>query len=362
MYESVAGHHLSIRRAANITLVKTGERRKTTLKEVAQEARVGLMTASRVLNGVPGKKVGVATANRVREIAERLGYEPNQQARILRGQPSRVIGLVISDPGNALWAECARAVEIEARKLGYVTMLVATEEDPETEVRQLIALRQKQVDGILLVPASRPEPSELARCLVGIPVVAIDRPVPGITCDTVLIRNRQSAYEATKHLLWHGHRRVAFVGYGPHLYTVSKRVEGYCAAMAEAGLAPSLHFTGDNPSDAADLSRTLLSTPDRPTAIFGMNSHIMLGLITAAKALHLAIPGQLAIAGFEDFEWAAFVKPGLTLIRQPAHDIGTRAAQLLFSRLRGEAGEKSRKVVLAAPLIVRESCGCAAAD
>jgi DNA-binding LacI/PurR family transcriptional regulator len=128
--------------------------------------------------------------------------------------------------------------------------------------------------------------------------------------------------------------------------------------MAEAGLPPSLHFTGDNPSDAADLSRALLSTPDRPTAIFGMNSHIMLGLMTAAKALNLTIPAQLAIAGFEDFEWACFVKPALTLVRQPAHEIGTRAAQLLFSRLRGEAGDKIRKVVLAAPLIVRESCGC----
>ena len=342
--------------------MQTEERLKTTLKEVAQEARVGLMTASRVLNGAPGKKVSVATANRVREVAERLGYQPNQQARILRGQPSRVIGLVISDPGNPVWAECARAVEIEARKLGYVTMLVATEEDSDIEVRQLMALRQKQVDGILLVPASRPEPSVLRRCLLNIPVVAIDRPLPGFTCDSVLIRNHQSAYDATRHLLGHGHRRVAFVGYGPQLYTVSKRAEGYSAAMKEAGLTPSLHFAGDSPSDAAGLSMSLLSTPDRPTAIFGMNSHIMLGLMTAAKALHLNIPAQLAIAGFEDFEWASFVKPALTLIRQPAQEIGTRAAQLLFSRLRGEAGEKFRKVVLAAPLIVRGSCGCPTTD
>ena len=328
-----------------------------TIKDVAREAGVGLMTVSRVINGVPGRKFSEATAQRVREAIKRLGYEPNHVARSLRGQKSGVIGLVTTSISDPFWASCARGVEMEARKRDYVLILGASDEDCLLEERHVAALQGRRVDGLVLASTYRQKRTGLVGRLASIPTVAIDRPIAGFKSDCVLVDNQEAARNAALHLIGHGHKRIAFVGYGERLYTVRERIGGYVRAMHEAGLEPVVRASARNPAEAQKLAYELLSGGHRPTAIFTSNTLVMHGVMETAHQLRLSLPGDLALAGFEDFRWAGMVRPGLTVVRQPGEEMGRLAAQMLFERLAGKQGPPQR-VMLDTELIVRESCGC----
>jgi DNA-binding LacI/PurR family transcriptional regulator len=315
------------------------------------------MTVSRVINRVPGRKFSEATAQRVREAIEQLGYEPNRVARSLRGQRSGVIGLVTTNVADPFWASCARGVEMEARKQNYVAILATTDEDCLLEERQVAALQAHRVDGLLLVSTYRSKRTTLTNRLAGIPTVAIDRPISGLKTDCVLVQNDEAAYNVTRHLMGHGHTRIAFVGYGERLYTVHQRIGGYIRAMRESGLECLVRAGASTPAGAQELAAEVLTMERPATAMFASNTLVLHAVMEAAHSLGLSIPEDVALAGFEDFRWAGLVKPGLTVVRQPGEEMGRRAAQMLFERLAGKKGPPQR-VVLDTELIVRASCGC----
>ena len=315
------------------------------------------MTVSRVINGVPGNKFSQETARRVREAVDRLGYEPNHVARSLRGRKSGVIGLVTTNISDPFWASCARGVEREARKQNYVPILVATDEDCRLEERQVAALQAHRVDGLLLVSTYRSHHTTLTNRLANIPTVAMDRPIAGFKTDCVLVDNEQAAYNATRHLLSHGIKRIAFVGYGERLFTVRERIIGFSRAMREAGLDAPVFSSASDPAGARTIALQVLSLPQRPDALFASNTLVMHGILETADELRLSVPRDLALAGFEDFRWAGLVKPGLTVVRQPGEEMGQRAAQLLFERITGRTGPP-QSILLDTELIIRESCGC----
>jgi LacI family transcriptional regulator len=328
-----------------------------TIKDVARAAGVGLMTVSRVINGVPGNKFSQETAQRVREAIQKLGYEPNHVARSLRGQRSGVIGLITTSVSDPFWASCARGVEQEARKQNYVPILVASDEDCLMEERQVAALQAHRVDGLLLVSTYRAHRTTLLTRLANIPTVAIDRPIAGFKTDCVLIHNHEAAHNATRHLISHGHQHITFVGYGDRLYTVKERIDGYTRAMNESGLRPVVFACATNPAGAQRLAHEALSARPHPTGMFASNTMVMHGILQAAKDLVLRVPEDLAVTGFEDFRWAGLVQPGLTVVRQPGEEMGRLAAQMLFERLAGKKGPP-QSVILDTELIIRESCGC----
>ena len=328
-----------------------------TIKDVAREAGVGAMTVSRVINSVAGSKVSHQTAERVRKVIDRMGYVPNHVARSLRGQRSNVIGLITTDIGNPFWAACARGVEREARKHGYATILLASDESPTVEAGHILALRGRRIDGLLLIPSAGLRPETWARDLGDFPVVALDRPIEGMETDSVLIHNDEAAYQATKHLLWHGHRRIAFIGYCEHTYTVQERMRGYRRAVQEAGLEPLIRAEVNDPVSTRDLAMDVLSGPEPVTGIFGMNNLVINGILQAAMQKGLQVGKDLAVTGFEDFEWASFMRPALTLVRQPGEEMGRKAAELLFARLAGN-DTAMQSVLLDTELVIRESCGC----
>ncbi len=317
------------------------------------------MTVSRVINGVPGNKFSQETALRVREAIRQLGYEPNHVARSLRGRKSGVIGLVTTSVSDPFWASCARGVEQESRKQNYVPILVATDEDCLLEERQVAALQAHRVDGLLLVSTYRTHRTTLIARLANIPTVAVDRPISGFKTDCVFIHNHDAAHNATRHLISHGHQRIAFVGYGERLYTVRERIEGYTRAMLEAGLVPSVFASATEPTGARRLAWEALSMEPRPTGMFASNTMVMHGILEVARDLGIRVPEELAVTGFEDFRWAGLVKPALTVVRQPGEEMGRLAAQMLFERLDGKKGPPQR-VMLDTQLIIRESCGCGA--
>src|SRR4051812_23125119 len=206
------------------------------MRDVAVHAKVSLKTVSRVINGEAG--VAAATAARVKRSIADLGFRRNDLARSLRqGSTSATLGLVIEDVANPFYSAIAQAVESTARERGYLLITGSCEEDPERERELIRALVGRRVDALLLVPAGGERDHQwLAREVLGTtPVVFLDRPPHQIEADTVLLDNAGGARMAVEHLLASGHRRIAYVGDAPDLFTASERLAGYRAALTAAG-------------------------------------------------------------------------------------------------------------------------------
>jgi LacI family transcriptional regulator len=318
------------------------------MRDVASQAGVSLKTVSRVINGEPG--VAVATAARVEDAIEALGFQRNDLARSLRqGVSSSTLGLVIEDIANPFYSAIAQAVEGAARERGYLLITTSCEEDPERERELVNALLRRRVDALLLVPASR-EHSYLAG---DTPVVFLDRPPAGLEADSVLLDNFGGARTAVEHLLAHGHERIAMVGDRAGLYTASERLDGYRQALAAAGVPVREELIRLGTHDAAHAEHVvaeLLALPDdrRPTALFAGNNRNAVG---ALRALRDA-PHRPALVGFDDFELADLL--AATVVRHDSQRMGSHAAALAFARLDG-GDHPPRRVIVPTELVVRGS-------
>ena len=332
---------------------------RVTLRDVAREAEVSIKTVSRVVN--EEAVVSPATAERVSEVAERLGYRPNEVARSLKGKASRTIGLIIADISNPFFADVCRAVERVARRRGYSVVLCASAEDVAAEREYVGILASRRVDGLLLVPAPDGQGYLEEEQDAGLPIVALDRPADGVTTDTVMVENRAAARGATEHLIGRRHTRIAFVGDAEGIYTARERLEGYKDALKARDLEPIYRLGAGSVASAVRAATDLLSLPERPTAFFAGNSLMTAGVLRAIERFGLRVPEDAAFVGFDDFELLSVLRPNLTLVSQPTRELGRRAAELLFDRIDGKGPPEPRRLVLPTELVVRGSSGQEAA-
>ncbi|MGH8833877.1 MAG: LacI family DNA-binding transcriptional regulator, partial [Actinomycetes bacterium] len=203
------------------------------MNDVARAAGVGLKTVSRVVNDEPG--VQEATAERVRTAIEQLGYRRNDGARVLRRGRTASIGLVIEDVADPFYSELTRAVEEVARQRESLVFAGSSDENPQRERELVLTFCARRVDGLVVVPAGTSHRYLLPEMSAGIAAVFVDRPPGDIIADTVLCANAPGAETGVRHLLNHGHRRIAFIGDAPDIFTAAARLEGYRAAFSKAG-------------------------------------------------------------------------------------------------------------------------------
>src|SRR6202049_3714589 len=211
--------------------------RPPTIIDVAREAKVGVMSVSRMINNHPSVKH--STRTKVMKAIARIGYSPNDAARMLKGRRGRTIGLVVPDLSD-FFSSCFHAVQEVSIRHDYQTLVVATGRSVAVEDQQLESIQNHRVAGLLIVTSG----SDGRRLKIiqesGIPVVALDRPVAGLQTDAVLVENREGAEQGVRHLIEHGHKKIACVGFDSGSYTVRERIEGYKLAMRNAGLEPIL--------------------------------------------------------------------------------------------------------------------------
>lgn len=318
------------------------------------------MTVSRVVNG--GNLVSPRTAARVRAAILRLGYEPNEAARILKGHSARTIGLILPDLADPFFSICAHAVQELAAKQGYVTLLLASERDPEREAGELAMMKARNVAGILIVPTNANCVSQLQELQArGIPVVMLDRTFPGLQAGEVMVENEEGAQKAVKHLLEHGHRSILCVAYDSQFNSISQRMSGYEKAMMQAGLKPQFVVV-DKASAAGAKVVHRLRAPKPPTALFTLNNVATIQVLRALQQERIDVPQEVAIIGFDDLELAALLAVPITAVRQPAVQLGQSATRLLLNWIRRPRGTDARslqaRVTLPTELIIRRSCGC----
>ncbi|MFI6516816.1 LacI family DNA-binding transcriptional regulator [Spirillospora sp. NPDC050679] len=325
------------------------------VKDVARLAGVSVATVSRVLN----ESAAVSPGARARVLAavDELGYRPNAVARSLRTDATRTIGLVIGDILNPFFTELARAVEDQARALGLSVVIGNADERPERQDHYVRTLLEQRVDGLLLCPTAEITPLVRDTVAAGLPLVFLDRTLPGLEVPAVRADGAAAIDALVAHLRGLGHRRIAFVSGPALLSTGRERTDAFISALARHGLEvrPEYLEAGDfqAASGRAGAAR-LLDLPEPPEVIFAGDNLMALGALDEIRARGLRIPGDVGLASYDDVPWFTHLDPPITAIGQPVQDLGRRAVRALAERV---AGRPVEPVTLQARLLVRRSCG-----
>ncbi|TMQ12477.1 MAG: LacI family transcriptional regulator [Deltaproteobacteria bacterium] len=320
--------------------------------DVARRARVSLKTVSRVVNREAG--VAADTAERVRAAIEALGFRRHDGAAHLRsGSTTASVGVVLMDVADPFYSALTRAVEEVAIGHGFLVFAGSSDEDALRERQLALALCARRVDGLLVVPAGTDQRYLRAEVAAGTPVVFVDRPGVGISADAVLVDNAGGVRAAVEHLAAHGHRRIAFLGDTPAIYTARERLRGFEHGMAAIGRPdPRLIEMGPHTPRSVQAALHRFRSERHPaTALVTGNNRIT---VLALRALAAMRGWHPAVIGFDDLELADLLRPSLTVIEQDASELGRIAAELLFARIAGDR-RPIRRVVLPTRLVPRGS-------
>jgi LacI family transcriptional regulator len=328
--------------------------RRATMKDVAGLARVSVATVSRVVNG---EGVRSDLAARVTDAIAVLGYRRDLTASTLRrtDRHSASIGVVIEDVSNPFFSAVHRGLEEVARSHGTLTFVGSSDDDPDRERELVEAFGARGVDGLVVVPCTTDQSYLQRERRTGTALVFVDRPPRFIDADAVVSDNAGGARTGVEHLIAGGHRRIAFLGDRPTIFTAQERLRGYRAALAAAGIAadPGLERLGLTESGAAAAAATeLLLGRDAPSAIFAGQNLITVGVVRALR--ELGRQHQVAVVGFDDVVLGDMLEPGISVVMQDPYALGREAAELLFSQRDGYRGE-GRHLELPTRLVPRGS-------
>jgi LacI family transcriptional regulator len=319
------------------------------LLDVANAAGVSLRTASRVLNDDP--RVASLTRQRVREAMRDLRFQPDAMARSLRAGTDTAIGFVVESISDPFFAEVIDAVELEMSRHGRSVLVASTRRDAGWERDVVERMLQRRVAGLLLSPTGDTHAWLDPR---RVPVVLVDRPAPGLAADLVEIDDHRAAFDATAHLIAYGHRRIAYIGDTPAIATSAARLSGYRDALAhhqiEADEGLVNCHCATSPAAAAAVS-ALIGGDGPPTAILSATTRASLGVV---PALHSARRTDIALVAFGDFPMADALRPAITVVDHPGHEIGRVAAARLLARL-ADPGLPADRVQVPARIIERGS-------
>ena len=336
---------------------------RATIDDVARAADVSKATVSRALSGAA--YVRSETRERVVAAAEALDFRPSPTAQSLTTGRSMMIGIVVSDLEIPFFTTVARGIQNAAQGHGYLTLVGNSDERERTEDELVDAFMARMVDGLIITPSATPN-SRLREVAGVIPLVLVDRLVPGLDADAVLSDNHAGARAATEHLLALGHRRIAYVTDEPDKTSTAERLAGFRAAMAEGGGDGDRVWVVDYHALAAEAAIRERLEAERPTALLASEGSITLGALRAIHDLGWRVPEDISLIGFDQLDWGTATTPPITVVSQDAEEIGARAAALLLRRLRKgrRSGTSAAPAVERVPteLVLRASTAAPRAD
>jgi len=333
-----------------------------TLKQIAQELNISVMTVSRALNNHPN--VNKKTREKVLKAAKRLGYIPNFIAKSLVKKKTYTIGVVVPEITYSFFPEAIKGIEEIASSHGYQLILAYSAEDAQKEKSALLTLASKRVDGILISIAETSNDYSIYKQILslGIPVVFFDRCVYNIGASCVSIDDENASEMLTEHLILHGYKRLAHLS-GTLSVSIGKlRLKGFKKALKKYGLEINSDLiveTGFKEEEGYEAMNKILNLPEEklPRAIVAVNDPVAYGAIKAIEEKGLKIPNDIAIVGFSDDIRANLIPTPLTTVKQHAYELGKVAATKLFNHIENK-NEKIERKIVKSELIIRKSCGC----
>ena len=331
----------------------------STIRDVARKAGVAISTVSAVVNrSAPASAAVVA---RVEQAIAEIGYIPQRAAQTLRSGQSHLIGLIIPDVTNPHFATVARVVENVCLGAGYMTFIYNTDEDVDHEIHILRMMRMQRVAGLILI-STRSDAKHGARLMaeIGVPTVLMGSHVAGTPFDIVTLDEEAAGRLAMTHLLERGHRRIAVMAGRIGVSTNEERLEGCRLACADHGVV----FAEDqviranfSETIAFGETRRIMSQTQRPTALVSLSNLMTIGVMRGLVAQNLSSPGDLAIVGVDDFEWAEIMNPRPTTIAQPIVEMTQVAIAKLLDQIAAGGEPTGRRFRFAPRLVVRDSSG-----
>ena len=330
-----------------------------TIRDVARHADVSVATVSRVINN--SGHVSDKLSQRVLTSISTLGFEPDFLARTWRTRITRTIAAVISDNTSPHHGTVLREAAAVALAHDYNMILCTTFHDPEIERRYLRMLRLRSVDGIALNYVSKCD-DEIRRLTdAGVPVVLLNRPLGhyGPLVDAVVVDSYKGALDMVNHLISMGHRRIAMIYSDLQDFHKQERLRGYMDALRAHGIPYDDSLVAQNNLGANGCARLLeqvLALPQRPTALFAASYNSAMAAMRTIRSVGLRVPDDLAFGMFDDVAWGEFLAPPLTLVSNPAKELGRAAMELLFARM-ADHERPPQEVRLQPRLVVRRSCG-----
>ncbi|MGM9768990.1 MAG: LacI family DNA-binding transcriptional regulator [Candidatus Cryptobacteroides sp.] len=330
---------------------------KETLADLAAKTGFSITTISRVLSGKADKnRISQETRDTIMKAAEESNYFPNLLAKNLRTSKTNTIGLMLPSVANPFFADIASVVIKEARKRKHTTIVIDTDESPESEKSAISSLISHQVAGIMAVPCGE-DPAlfeEIHRN--SLPVILIDRYFSDSTLPYVTTNNYLGSILAVNHLIMRGHSNIACIQGVTTSLPNKKRVSGYMSALEKAGIKDSAIVVGNEFSEQNGYLETklLLNRENRPTAIYALSNTILLGALRAVREAGLRVPQDISLIAFDNSIYMDYMTPSITRISQPTEEMGKLATKLLFDSI-ASGSRYSTQLELAPELILRNS-------
>lgn len=328
--------------------------RRVTIKDVAAQAGVTDMTVSRVVNssGPVSEKVRL----RVEAAISDLGYIPNQLARGLRLKRTNTLALIVSDVTNPFFTTVARGVEDAASDAKNLVLLCNTDESEPEELRYVEMLAQQRVDGILLVPARTGQPAHELASRLGMPMLILDRHVKLRDISVVRCDSYGGAADMAKYLFDLGHRRFCIIAGPTGMTTSDDRIAGFVTALNGLDVQVEVLHGGYSPESGRELVEKAVALNPRPTALFASNNFLTIGALQGLYKMGIKVPDEITLTGFDDLPPSLVAAPFLTVVDQPAYQMGHRAVELLLKQL-DSPDFTPTEIVLPTELILRSSSG-----
>lgn len=330
-----------------------------TIKEVAREAGVSIATVSRVFND--SGPVNDETRRKILDVARRLRYVPHGGARSLITSKTNTLGVLLPDMYGEFFSEVIRGIDQAAREAGFHVLLASSHAERK-EVEAALRAMRGRVDGLIIMHPDIDAKVLRQNLSESIPVVLLSCEIPGTRFLSLNIDNYSGAIEAVQHLIDHGHRRIAIIRGSADNYDAEERVRGYRDALRRAGIADTFILEGDFTERSGYCAgKKLVELPERPSAVFASNDAMAIGALGAFREAGLKVPDDIAVIGFDDIPIAAYVNPPLTSVHVSISDLGASATEHLIRTMHDERKTDLELDVLPAHLMIRRSCGCAAA-
>lgn len=347
--------------------MKRQSKKPVTLADIAAQAAVTPMTVSRVLNSTG--YVHAETRERVLRVAREMNYRRNVLARGLKRQRTETVGMVMGDIANPFAAELSRGVREVLEERGYTLFICISEHNPTEDVEAFDSLADHRVDGIIVATRASKTGNDRLEDLIdsGVPISLIGRDFRHAHADLVIADHLRGGYEATRHLIQLGHKRIGFVGVSLTQSLRLRRFQGYLEALNENGLPVEEQLIVGGRGNGEEMAGysteemgydgmlKLLELKNRPTAIFARNDFTALGALNAITRAGLRIPEDIAVVGYDDLPLASHMSPALTTVRQPTRAQGRAAAEFLLSRIEGDREQPRSEKTFQCELVVRES-------
>jgi len=336
--------------------------RKVSIKDIAKELELSITTVSFVING-KSEEMGIseATSSKVLELIKKRDYSPNNAARLLRTGKSHTIGLIVEDLGNYFFGNIAKVVDLEASKRGYNVFLSSTDNNPKTAKALIRKMRDSSVDGMIITP-TKDIKQELEKLKNDdIPYVLLDRTVPDLSANAVVLDNFKGAFDLTCHLLNNGYQNIGFVTIHSDMSQMTERESGYLAAM-DASTKQSRHelvlkVKFDDSAETIIASiMSFVKENINLEALFFSTNYLGVHGIEALKHLGRSIPDDLAVVSFDDNDLFRLFTPSITVASQPIHQIAVETIELLLRLIEKNIDQETPiNKVLKPELIERQS-------